>query len=329
MNLIRSHSQKTKFIFITILLLGIATTPVIALASQSQNVYQTVQQLTATTTEVTITPTPNDIEISQLVEQLAQIEQDLQTSKLQLDQAQRELQQVEQQKSALEQENVVLKQQIQQLAELMLQSSQDQLSAQDSSWQWRTSLAGVGLVVSVISLISLFARRKQEEETKEKVEKAEQSVQSQPEKARPAWDLARVTLDAYFNRNLNQISYIFWFSVFVMVLGFGVIIWGAFQAIRLPIIIGPASITIGAGVITEFIGATFILIYRSTLNQALNYAKSLERINSVGMAMQILDTIPDEAKTDSLKSKTKAALVELLLKQPQEINHLTQGNPKS
>ena len=158
--------------------------------------------------------------------------------------------------------------------------------------------------------------KKLEQRIFENIHKAEKGVESQPEKARPAWDLSRVYLDAYFNRNINQITYIFWFSVFVMFVGFGVIIWGVSQAIQFPTLIMPAGITVGAGIITDFVGTTFILIYRSTLNQALSYTKALERMNTVGMAMQILDTMPDEAKSDNLKDKTKAILVELLVKQP-------------
>jgi hypothetical protein len=52
---------------------------------------------------------------------------------------------------------------------------------------------------------------------------------------------------------------------------------------------------------------------------SIDYSKALERINSVGMAMQILDTMPDEANSDDLKNKTKATLVELLVKQVYEV----------
>jgi len=100
-----------------------------------------------------------------------------------------------------------------------------------------------------------------------------------------------------------------------MVVGFVIIVWGIWQAIRSPDSIAPAAIAAGAGIITEFIGATFLFVYRSAIEQAINYSKTLERINSVGMAMKILDTMPDEARPDDLKSKTKASLVELLIQQ--------------
>jgi len=104
-----------------------------------------------------------------------------------------------------------------------------------------------------------------------------------------------------------------------MVVGFGIIIWGISQSIQSPTRVGPAIITTLAGVVTEFIGATFLFIYRSTVKQAMDYSRTLERINSVGMAMQILDTIPDETKADDLKNKTKAKIVELLVNQSYKI----------
>lgn len=176
------------------------------------------------------------------------------------------------------------------------------------------------LTTSIIGAVTFLIREsnRQSQKTRDKIAQVESRIEDQPEKARPAWDLARITLDAYFNRNLSQITYIFWFSVFVMVIGFVVILWGIFQAVQTPNTATPAIMATLAGIITEFIGATFIFVYRSTLQQALNYMKALERINSVGMAMQILDTIPDEAKPDDLKSKTKAMLVELLAKQSHE-----------
>ena len=149
----------------------------------------------------------------------------------------------------------------------------------------------------------------------EKIAEAELKVSDEPTQITPAWDLARVTLEAYFSRNLSQITAIFYLSVAVMVVGFAILIWGISQAIRFPNVIAPAAIAVGAGIITEFIGATFLFVYRSAIEQAINYSKTLERINSVGMAMKILDTMPDEANPDDIKNKTKANLVELLIQQ--------------
>lgn len=178
--------------------------------------------------------------------------------------------------------------------------------------------AGLSLVGLIITIIySLFARAStlSSELSAEKIASAERRIAEQPDKATPAWDLARVTLEAYFNRNIAQIAYIFWLSVFVMMAGFAILLWGIYQAIDKPGVITPAIIASIAGIITEFIGATFLFIYRSTIQQAIGYSKTLERINSVGMAMQILDTMPEEASADNLKNSTKATLVKALVQQ--------------
>jgi len=174
------------------------------------------------------------------------------------------------------------------------------------------------LVAAVPTLASKIGEYFVELRSRAKISEAESKLASSPEKAKPAWDLARITLEAYFNKNLSQITSIFWLSVSVMIVGFAIVIWGITQAIQSPNTVAVATIASTAGVITEFIGATFLFIYRSTIQQASNYSGTLERINSVGMAMQILDTMPDEAKSDELKNKTKAMLVELLLKQSHE-----------
>lgn len=163
-------------------------------------------------------------------------------------------------------------------------------------------------------------QQKQFISSKEKIEQAESRVEREPEKAKPAWDLARATLEAYFNRNLSQVSWIFWLSVTVMFIGFVIVGFGIAQAMRSPNTLAPATIASLAGIITEFIGATFLFIYRSTIQQAIDYSQTLERINSVGMAMQILDTMPDQTNPEDLKSKTKANLVELLVRQSYDLS---------
>ena len=77
------------------------------------------------------------------------------------------------------------------------------------------------------------------------------------------------------------------------------------------------------GVITEFIGATFLFVYRSTVEQAVNYTRTLERINSVGMAMKILDTISDDSR--ELRDQTKAEIVKLLLMVPTKMDAVKPG----
>jgi nitrate reductase gamma subunit len=143
-------------------------------------------------------------------------------------------------------------------------------------------------------------------------------VIKEPGKTEPIWDLGRANLQQYFNRNLSQISNIFRLSVGVMIVGFLLIAGGIIESFvqsagtaRNVNTITPALIGSLAGVITEFIGATFLFIYRSTVQQASSYMKTLERITIVGMATQILDTITEEAR--DMRDTTKAEMVKLLL----------------
>jgi nitrate reductase gamma subunit len=177
------------------------------------------------------------------------------------------------------------------------------------------------ILTSFAGVLIFYINRKSEEITRERIIEAENKAEKEPEKSKPAWDLARVTLESYFNKNLTQVSAIFWLSVLVMFIGFGIIIWGITLAISKHDSSLPAIITGLAGVITELIGATFLFIYRSTMEQAVNYTKTLERINSVGMAMQILDTIPNNAKEGGLKNSTKATVVKMLMLQAYEVDN--------
>jgi hypothetical protein len=131
------------------------------------------------------------------------------------------------------------------------------------------------------------------------------------------WDLSHDMLEAYFNRNLSQVSFIFWLSAMAMIVGFGIIGWGVFQGLRQPNALVPAVIAAASGLITEFIGATFLVIYRSAVQQAGENAKTLERIHAVSMAIQILETIPDLESTMEVKTQTKAQLAQRLVEQAQ------------
>ncbi|MBN1119515.1 MAG: hypothetical protein JXJ17_00430 [Anaerolineae bacterium] len=182
------------------------------------------------------------------------------------------------------------------------------------------------LIGGITEITSYLLRKRAEERTQKRVSDAESRVEKEPEKAKPAWDLARVTLESYFNKNLAQVTAIFRLCIFVMFVGFVIIVWGISQAIRSPESTIVAVVSGSAGILTELIGATFLIIYRSTMEQAMKYTETLERINSVGMAMAILDTIPDSAQEGNLKNATKATVVKLLMQQANENSEVTVAN---
>lgn len=144
---------------------------------------------------------------------------------------------------------------------------------------------------------------------RETITKAEAAVEKEPEKTRPVWDLSRAQLELYINRNLSQVRNIFWITIVVMAAGFGMVVYGVYRAWEAQLQV--AILTTASGLITQTIGATFLLIYRSTMRQANDYVGTLERINAVGMAVAIVDLIPDDK--GEMKTKARVDLVKQIL----------------
>jgi len=128
-------------------------------------------------------------------------------------------------------------------------------------------------------------------------EKEDSSTTAGPPRPRsgdfkPAWDIARLSLDQYWLSNIAQNRRIFFLSVLVISCGFLVMLVGVGHALSST---APDSAAVTAtlgGVLTQFIGATFLFIYTSTVRQSAAYVKTMERINSVGMAWYVLETMP-------------------------------------
>jgi hypothetical protein len=170
---------------------------------------------------------------------------------------------------------------------------------------------GTGYLFILLVSRALKTRAQQSASAEQKVAVAEDNAERQPEKARYAWDLARVKLEAYFDRNLSQVNQVFWLAATVMSIGFAFVLGAVFMSIHEPSITPTSKVAAISGIITQIIGATFLVIYRSTMTQANEFMAILERINTVGMAMQVLDSIPDEQL--ELKNATRAEIVSLLV----------------
>ena len=185
---------------------------------------------------------------------------------------------------------------------------------------WYTPLSKVGenvggaiAVVGALVALSVFAIQKSKEEARreERIEAVERRVQENPRETQAAWELARVKLESYLNRNLSQVRSIFWLTLLVMSAGFSLIGFGVYEAFQDPIKFPASLLTTSAGIIVSFIGGTFLVLYKATMAQAKDYVTILERINAVGMSVQILDTIDSNATT--LKHQTTADVAKLLL----------------
>jgi cell shape-determining protein MreD len=149
-----------------------------------------------------------------------------------------------------------------------------------------------------------------ESEAVERRIQAKEAIVKSPEKTRPYWDEMSANLLLFYNRNLSQTRLIFWFTVLVLAAGFALICYGVLNAFR-QARIEAAILATGAGVLTEFIAATLLVLYKSALGQASEFVQSLEKINAVGMSLQIVDDIPELAS--ELRNKTRAELAIKLL----------------
>ncbi|SRR5258706_8363657 len=152
--------------------------------------------------------------------------------------------------------------------------------------------------------------------SKRDIELARERVEQNPEKAKPAWDLATAKLESYLSANIKQINWIFTLSVIVLLVGFTFLMGAVFLALQKPEVITPPIVAGVGGVLTEFIGATFLVLYRSALEHSTNFIKSLDKTSSVGVAMQILDNIyADTDEGTPLKiAEAKIEIAKLLLK---------------
>jgi hypothetical protein len=177
---------------------------------------------------------------------------------------------------------------------------------------WLTLLIWLPFASSVFGVYSwVRSRREKEKAQREKIADAETKLEGATDKARPAWTLAQAKLEAYFDRNLLQVNQVFVVAIAVMIVGFGFVLFGVAISFSESKVLPISYVASGAGIITQFIGATFMVIYKSTMAQANEFMSVLERINTVGMSIQVLDTMPD--KDLELKNDSRARIVELLL----------------
>jgi hypothetical protein len=144
-----------------------------------------------------------------------------------------------------------------------------------------------------------------------KIEDVEREIRAHPERPQLAWDLARTKLESYLDRNLSQVRSIYWLTLLVMISGFGMVTFGIYHAMNDPTRLPISIVASASGILISLIGGSFLLIYRSILNQSKDYVTVLERINAVGMAVQVIASIPESDVT--LKSQTTADLAKQLL----------------
>lgn len=153
-----------------------------------------------------------------------------------------------------------------------------------------------------------------------------EQTQKQVEEAKDQWEKAQIKLEAYFDGNLFQVGLIFWVAVVVMAVGFCFVLGGVLLSLHESATVNStAGVSVLSGIVTQFIGATFMVIYRSTVTQANRFVTVLERLNRVGVALQILESIPE---TEShLKNAARARCASLLIESKSTLGESPDARP--
>lgn len=173
---------------------------------------------------------------------------------------------------------------------------------------------GIGVmlaaVVTLAAATASYDYRKQRDKN-QAVNELEERVKNEPDKPKLAWLLAQEKLESYLDRNLRQVSSVFYLTAFVMLIGMGFIGLGVWKSLNDPNKIEPAALAALAGVVIQIIGGTILLIFRSTMSQAKSYVNVLERINAVGMSINILEGIES---SNEMRDNARLALSTNLLR---------------
>jgi len=173
------------------------------------------------------------------------------------------------------------------------------------------AFAGLAFIL-VVGSVYLTSRKLRALDLKEReeFERAKLLAEKSPDQVSLFWEASSTNLQAYFKRNLTQIKWVFGVAVAVMLAGFFFVLWGVALSYNDPNHVTPtAKIATVSGLITQFIGATFMVIYRSTMAQANGFVDVLDRINTINVAMKVLDSIPES----EIKNATRQQLVSLLI----------------
>lgn len=181
--------------------------------------------------------------------------------------------------------------------------------------QTKSYLSPIAAVLGAVAglfivALGAYERAQKSVQQEEALQKVEERVREHPDEPQAAWDLARIKLESYINRNLRHVQWIFFLSLTAMITGFVIIGYGVIRVYESPENLKPSIVVACSGLLVEFISTTFLLVYRSTIQQAQTYVAMLEKINAVGMSIQILDRSPSEG---SEKVRTQIALQLLTL----------------
>ncbi|CAG5067284.1 hypothetical protein DYBT9623_00004 [Dyadobacter sp. CECT 9623] len=184
---------------------------------------------------------------------------------------------------------------------------------------YRSVAVTIGAIAALaVMIIYGYQLSVEESVAKAEIKEVEARIIDKNSETTAAWELGRIKVESYLNRNLIQVRWIFIWTVLVMIVGFLIVGYGIFKLFLGDIQLNAAILAAISGLLIEFLGGSFLIIFKSSMQQAKDYVTVLERINAVGMSVQILDSIrPEEAQ---LQDQTKANIAIKLLELYGELN---------
>lgn len=142
------------------------------------------------------------------------------------------------------------------------------------------------------------------------------------------WAVGRETLERYWSRNLGQNTLTFFLSATTIVIGFAILVFGIYTASTG----GNLSTSILAGtggVVSQFLGATLLVLHRSTVAQASAYTQSLDRMNSIEMAWYILNTMSEASERDrGVKDRARVEMLRAIVASSSFVSSATPETPE-
>ena len=148
-------------------------------------------------------------------------------------------------------------------------------------------------------------------DTIDRLRAAEDEFRRNP-RPQAVWDVARMQLESYVNRVFIAVRHVLYVTIAAILVGWALIVAGVVLAFRDPDALTPAVLAAASGILSQFIGTTFLLIHKSVVKQSSDVVNLLERLTAVGMSVQILQ---ETAGLDpSTAASARIALAQDLLK---------------
>lgn len=165
-------------------------------------------------------------------------------------------------------------------------------------------------------------------EVSKQLAEAEAKAKEKSADSREIWDVSYYQQKRFIEINIKQNEDIFRLTIRMIILGLCLIFAGlaydfifglfliffksTYNFVTPPV----ANMNISwaaviAGLITQFIAATILVVFRSIFSQTMEYFKATERIASMGVALSVIEKLPPGSK--DMKAQTLIALATMYI----------------